>query len=540
MLIDLHGSGIENKGPVVLDLKGNLVWTDDSYGQHAMNVKVQQWKGDDYLTFWAGEEERGSYYMLDDGFNLAQEVTAVGEDVWGDPHEFKITAEDTALIIVYNRTCVDLSATYMDQAIRPDIVDAVIQEVDIESGELLFEWRASDHMGPDDGEYLKYTFDTHFDPKHLGNPNAFPETDVEPHDYFHMNSVDKDSAGNYLVSMRHTHQVICIDSETGDILWGLGGRANDFEDLSDGLATNFRWQHDARWIDEANGILGLFDNGIAENHWHDAPCSSGRILQLDIEHMTARLLHTYKSLEQTSSTSQGSFQYLPATTPQGHDTVFVGWGSYPGFSLFDAESEELLCETHYAASLFQYYEFAKSYRGIRAPPTWRARPEAWDPSAVIQGGDSGQVYVSWNGGMEVRWWVLQGTTAEGEVDEGGWDDVRMVHRDGFETRIDLGSEVEEKTYTTYRVAALDAAKNVLRYSNVVDPASTSSALSPSWMLVLFAAAAIMVITGSYLARQRLSRPMAMLRRPRRDGYDKVPSEEIALSPTGGSVDEFGE
>lgn len=255
VLLDLHGSGVSHKGPAVLDLKGNLIWTDDSYGQHAMNANVQEYKGERYLTFWAGENERGNYYMLDSGFNLAYTISAVGEDVWGDPHEFQITADGTALILIYHRASVELSHTHMSDLISPYIVDAVIQEIDIETGDLRFEWRASDHFRPEDGEYLKFTHDTHLDPKHAG---VLDGRLTEPHDYFHMNSVDKNADGDYLISIRHTHQVICVSGKTGEILWGFGGMATDIQDLDDGGASDFLWQHHARWIDEQNGILGKF------------------------------------------------------------------------------------------------------------------------------------------------------------------------------------------------------------------------------------------------------------------------------------------
>lgn len=40
------------RGPVILDAKGNLIWMDNDKFHQAMNFKVQQYKGEDYLTFW--------------------------------------------------------------------------------------------------------------------------------------------------------------------------------------------------------------------------------------------------------------------------------------------------------------------------------------------------------------------------------------------------------------------------------------------------------------------------------------------------------
>jgi len=243
VIMDLHGAGVSDSGPAVLDLKGNLVWTNDTFGGHAMNVKVQTYEGQEHLTFWAGDDEdHGNCYMLDSGFNLAYTISAVGDNLWDDPHQCKITEDGTALIIAFNFTEADLSSTHVAH-LGSFIVDAVIQEIDIESGELVFEWRASDHVA-DNNEYLKSTFDA-----------PFVRHSKKYHDYFHMNSVDKDSNGNLLVSIRHTHSIINIDTKTGQILWGFGGTSRDFEDLSGGLASNFHGQHDARWVDEGKGLL---------------------------------------------------------------------------------------------------------------------------------------------------------------------------------------------------------------------------------------------------------------------------------------------
>lgn len=65
-----------------------------------------------------------------------------------------------------------------------------------------------------------------------------------------MNSVDKDSAGNYLISSRHFSTVFYV-SPAGDILWELNGRNSSFQM---GEGTEFHFQHDARWIDEGTRL----------------------------------------------------------------------------------------------------------------------------------------------------------------------------------------------------------------------------------------------------------------------------------------------
>lgn len=55
-------------GPIILDSNGTLVWTNDKYRQ-PYNLQVQRYKGEDYLTFWAGNDGvvghgSGKYYMV--------------------------------------------------------------------------------------------------------------------------------------------------------------------------------------------------------------------------------------------------------------------------------------------------------------------------------------------------------------------------------------------------------------------------------------------------------------------------------------------
>ncbi|KAK4541627.1 hypothetical protein LTR36_007771 [Oleoguttula mirabilis] len=467
----MDGPSIDNPGPMILDTEGELVWTSDHFG-HAANLKVQWYRGQDYLTFWAGEKlqesGQGVYYMLDSSYRTVFTVSAVGDDLYGDLHEFEITDEDTALITVYNRTQVDLTNTDMAWVEDGLIVDGIIQEIDIASGKLVFQWRASDHL---DDLLFAVSFGDY--------------VDNGPFDYFHINSVDKDSRGNYLVSIRHLHMIVYIDGHTGEVLWALGGHANDFKDISGGAATNFQWQHDARWISEEQGVISLFDNGIARHHSSDAEQSEGRMIRLDFANRTAEHIHSFTSLQRVSSTSQGSVQVLPAAEKSGDAHVFVGWGSSAAYSEFTSDGK-LLCETHFAPSSLFYFERAKSYRAIKAPALWKAEPE-WSPSAAIE---SDLVYVSWNGATEVAWWVLQGALVSGDVQTETYEEVDILAKDGFECSFELPSPAQ--TYTSYRVAALDAEMNMLRYSNVVE--SPPDRTEPYvWAVVLSASTAALVI-----------------------------------------------
>lgn len=78
----------------------------------------------------------------------------------GDLHEFKITRDNTALLTVYATTKADLSS--LGKFSEGWLLDSLFQEVDIATGKLLFEWRASEHFNVTDtymtnpfGGYIK-------------------------------------------------------------------------------------------------------------------------------------------------------------------------------------------------------------------------------------------------------------------------------------------------------------------------------------------------------------------------------------------------
>lgn len=442
VLLTLDGESVSNPGPMIVDMRGNLVWKSDDFGM-SMNTKIQTYRGQDYITFWSGDKLQesglGRYYMLDSTYNVAHTVSSVG-DVEGDLHEFKITPDGTAIITVYDRTEVNLDWQTTDLELTESdvLVDGIFQEIDIATGELLFEWRASDYVNTG-AAYLQTSYGGYV------ADGAF--------DYFHINSVDKDSKGNYLVSLRHLHTILYIKGSTHEILWAIGGNSNDFEDLSEGSATDFSWQHDARWVSEKEGILSLFDNGMAHKHY-DAPYSRGLLLQLDFENWTVELLQEYTSLGQIGSASQGNVQLLESEKHETDAHMFIGWGASAAFTEHTIGGE-LLCETHFGASWLFFYERVKSYRAFKTF-AWKGEP-GWNPDVQIEGGE---IYVSWNGATEVEYWTLQG---KHDVD-GVFEDVDTVFKDGkFESSFTL----PEEGLAVYRVVALDVDGNVLRTSEDV-------------------------------------------------------------------------
>jgi hypothetical protein len=68
VMVTLRGWAVPRPGPSILDGRGRLVWTDPNYVQ-PYNLQVQTYRGEQFLTFWAGNDGvkghgAGFYYMV--------------------------------------------------------------------------------------------------------------------------------------------------------------------------------------------------------------------------------------------------------------------------------------------------------------------------------------------------------------------------------------------------------------------------------------------------------------------------------------------
>ncbi|CZT06841.1 uncharacterized protein RAG0_12474 [Rhynchosporium agropyri] len=492
------------RGPVILDSQGELIWMDNKFEQ-AMNFNVQKYKGEDYLTFWTKTKKRTkkngkvkkskkSFVMLNSAYEVAYTITPSGKGLKGDSHEFRITPEGTALIAIYKKHEVDCTELGLGKSCW--IQDGWFQEIDIETNELLFEWRATDHVSMKD----VYSSPSMKDGHGQNKDDAF--------DYFHINSVDKTEDGNYIVSARYMLAVICISGKTGEILWQLGGKNNNFKDLNHAL--NFAWQHHVTW--QGNNTLSLFDNHANTVLHAPSEHSKGMIIHLDMQKMTASLIHKYVHPDKILNVSQGSVQIIPES-----GNVFVGFGNSPTYVEY-AFDGEVLCAAHFAPHLlFELVDFGfvKSYRVFKHP--WVGKPKTVPDVAV----KDGTAYVSWNGATDVTGWRLQ-TTHESEArDDAGFVTVKDFQRDGFETAIKL-----HKKHKHVRVVALGAKNAVLASSAIVKAPGTSPLSFWSIIAIMTASALLSGTLAAFLIhRRKLPRRLSDLKFRSYGGYTDIPSED---------------
>jgi hypothetical protein len=302
--------GPVQNGPMIVDDSGEMVWFRPMQGDgmRAMDCKVQRYRGEPVITYYQGVGTtygRGEYVILDSSYREVKRVRA-GNGYVGDHHEFLITTDDTALLTIYSPVRWDLSP--VGGPSNGAVLDGIAQEVDIESGEVLFEWHSLDHVG------IENTY------------RELPENEQTPFDYFHINSIDVDLDDNLLVSSRTTFAVYKIDRRSGEIIWKLGGKESDFEM---GEGTWMRYQHDARR--HPDGTITVFDNGGVQKD----DKSYGLVLDPDEDEMTVSLVREYPDPSGKVAAVMGNVQVLP------DGGAFIGWGSLPLFSEFGPDGELL-------------------------------------------------------------------------------------------------------------------------------------------------------------------------------------------------------
>ena len=410
-------------GEMIVDQTGSLVWFHPVPPHDAAtNFRVQRYRGKPVLTWWEGRVlglgfGQGHYEIYDTSYRRVARVSA-GNGYLGDLHEFLLTPQGTAWIDAFDPVDVDLSA--MGGSAHGVVSDSVIEEIDIKTGLVMWEWHALGHVP------LRDSF------------SRMPHT-THPWDYMHVNSLDPGTSGELLISARNTWIVGDLNMHTGAFIWRIGGR---FSDYKRGTGALFYWQHDAEW--QPGGLVSVFDNGASPTKEKE---SRGLLLRPDARAKTVTLTTQFTNPNATLlATSQGNLLSL-------HDgNWLMGYGGLPNFTEYDSSGHVLLDGT--------LGRQVQDFRTYLAP--WSGQPRTL-PSVAAQAAAGGALTVeaSWNGATVVRSWkVLAGASA------GSMTAVASAPKDGFETQIAVHS-----TAPRIAVAALDASGNTLATSRAIAPSS---------------------------------------------------------------------
>jgi hypothetical protein len=435
-ILTTNGPGPGQYGPLIYTPQGKLVWFDKlEGGEAAEDLNEQTYEGRRALTWWKGKVlslgfGQGEDIVMSSSYQTVARIHG-GNGLKADLHDFQIAPDDISYTTAYNPIRCDLSP--IKGSSDGAIVDTAIQEIDMKTGLVRWEWHSLDHVGAAESE-------------------VEVPADATPWDYFHLNSIDLEGgdsgqSGNIFISARSTWAGYQLQGATGKVLWRLGGNRSSFEM---GPGTKTAWQHDGRVLPD--GEVTFFDDG-SNPPIHSQ--SRGVRIALDFKTLQARLVSSYTHPDPPLlAPSQGNMQTL------SDQNALVGYGGVPAISEYAAKGDSLLFDAHLPFDM-------SFYRAYRFP--WSGRPSS--PPAVLAAlNDTGEetiVHASWNGATEVASWrVLAGK-----------------HTGSLTARatIPAGNDFESSTtlpekYPYVAVQALDAAGHVLGASKTVQPISYAASL----------------------------------------------------------------
>lgn len=406
-------------GPMVVDGNGRLVWFKPiPKGERAADLRVQRYEGRPVLTWWqdpyvSGARRDGAVVIADSSYRTIKVVRA-GNGYQPDLHAFQIARSNSAIFTVFDAVRCNLSR-YGGPS-NGAVADTVLQDIDLKTGLVRYEWHALDHV-PMSDSYV---------------PMEKNGTQQSPWDWFHINGAAEQGT-RLLVDSRNTWAAYFIDPRTGRIVWRLGGKRSSFHM---GPEASPAWQHDLRV--EPSGTVSFFDNG-ATPAVHKQ--SRAIALRLNASAMTVSLLSSFVHPKLLVSPSQGDFQPLPDRS------WFVGWGQEPYLSEYSAGGS-LLFDAHMPKTY-------QSYTALKSP--WSATPSG-RPTAVLSRASAGRklVHVSWNGSTATASWrvLARGSSAAPAP-------LSTTARSGFETVIAVPAAARDIV-----VEALDGSGHVLASARV--------------------------------------------------------------------------
>lgn len=399
----------EQFGPMMLSTDGKLLWFQPRPDK-VHDLKVIDVGGRPTLAFWQRHGSSGGYYqLLDEHYRPIGRVrTARGYGT--NLHELAVTADGNAW----------LSADVK----RRGIVEFVVQEVDIATGRVRFEWRSLDHVKPRESYERR-------------------PRDGSAWDYFHGNAIAPPTANDptVVLSSRNTSSLYGVDPRTGRTSWILGGKRDQF-----GLKRGWRFcaQHDAHRLPD--GDLLLFDNG--GTYMHGTPrcglhAARAMRFRLDTKRRRARLV---RSVSSRAISPHGYFPgWVGSARRASNGDLLVDWGPNRRITEIGSDGRvDLLLKLE-----------RWSYRAF--PARWVGHPDGVPRVAAHRSGKVVDVWASWNGATEIRRWrVLAGPSPEA---------LQPVATVPF---ADLETKAAIRTGAHYAaVEALDGAGNVLGRSRSV-------------------------------------------------------------------------
>lgn len=259
-------------GAFIVDNQGRVRWYVTSEDPVLNNFQAHA--SGDYTMFGTDDLTR-LYKVLDERGDVVRTIGCVDRDTRF--HEIRVMPQGDYWALCDREIPTDLSSR--GGAADGSVNWTVLQHVGA-GGELLFEFDTSEHFSLDDT-----------DPDVIDGADAVNLT--------HGNSIEFDADGNVLLSFRNLNEVTKVDVTTGEVVWRLGGLANQF--AIDDPTRDFLGQHGVRLVEP--GVVQLLDNG------KEAPSRLVRYL-IDEQALTAERVLEYSHASNALTLVGGSTQVL--------------------------------------------------------------------------------------------------------------------------------------------------------------------------------------------------------------------------------------
>ena len=303
-------------GPEIVSITGKVLWFHQLVGEVADDFRTQTYLGKPVLTWFQGSGTSGEDVIYNSRY---QQIATVkpANGYLPDFHEFLITPWNTALILADTIGTANLSS--LGLSAHQTVIDGVVQEIDIKTGKLLFQWDSADHVPYSDS--------------HAPLPRP-----GQPWDWFHINAVHLDTDGNLLISSRFTWTIYKVNLRTGAMMWQLGGKHSTFTlqaapgQQLDSAGEIFAFQHDPEAL--GGNVYTVFDD---ESDGQSTLYSSSRAVTIRLEPAagTATLIKSVNQPEGLTTPATGNAQ----TTKNGD--LFVSWGELSYISEFSPSGKLL-------------------------------------------------------------------------------------------------------------------------------------------------------------------------------------------------------
>lgn len=280
----------------------------------------------------------GSIYMMDSTFRITDTLSCTPQYAL-DGHDFFISDDGHYHILAMEERVMDASSLTTEGGQIGDVncvvTGHVIQEFD-ENFNLVGEWKTLDHFSLED------TYSVYFN-----DPLAL--------NHAHVNSIFVDFDGNYIISSRSLNEITRINRTTGQIMWRLGGKNNQFSFPLDTVA--FSAQHDAQYF--SDGTLVLFDNAT-----FTFPDDVSRMLVYDMDetNMTATDILNFQHPLNYPSGFMGSARLLP------NDNFVISWGG--GYNYAGSKGIQEFDPLWNEAMSLNFEDGVVSYRAVKSELPW--------------------------------------------------------------------------------------------------------------------------------------------------------------------------